>query len=67
MAPANGSRRQANCPTELDNFNYLLQPGTQEPVEYIPVDDFFDQVCRSSSISDTMWHAQQPRKLSLEV
>ena len=29
---------------QLDHFGYLLQPGSEEPVEYIPVDDFFDQV-----------------------
>lgn len=41
MAPANAGRQ---VDASLDNFNYLLQLGTQEPVEYIPVDDFFDQV-----------------------
>lgn len=40
-----GGTRQVDA--TLDSFNYLLQPGSQEPIEYIPVDDFFDEVLRS--------------------
>jgi hypothetical protein len=41
MAPPRGPRQ---VDSNLDNFNYLHMIGRDDPIEYIPVDDFFDQV-----------------------
>lgn len=60
MAPPNGGMQQAGGSTQLENFSYLLQPGTQEPVEYIPVDDFFDEVYSSCLSPDVARRASQP-------
>lgn len=49
MAPPSGPDQLS---PQLANFEYLHQPGSQQPVEYIPVDDFFDQYLELLNFSE---------------
>ncbi len=49
MAPPSGVDQLS---PQLANFEYLHQPGSQQPVEYIPVDDFFDQYLELLNFSE---------------